>query len=135
MRNLFCLDPCVQRTCSQEVFDLYGTVGDAQNGRFWVNKRSHASLLRFFVVASVDGEFEHVSVSLKKRVPTWDEMTWIADLFFFPEERLVQYRPAASEYVNLHPHCLHWWRPLGETLPTPQAWRVGPLPGQAIVAA
>lgn len=131
MRDLFTLDPCVERDCSQVIFDVYGTVGDARNGRFHVRKRTRAGLLRFFVIASADEEFEHVSVSLKHRLPTWEEMTWIAELFFHPEERLVQYRPPASEYVNFHANCLHWWRPLQATLPVPGAWRVGPRPGQS----
>lgn len=68
--------------------------------------------------------WEHVSVSLikwetKKRVPTWEEMCWIKDQFFYPEEVVIQYHPAKSKYVNLHPYCLHLWRPTAEALPVP----------------
>jgi len=33
--------------------------------------------------------------------------------------------PAESEYVNLHPFCLHLWRPKGTTIPTPPRALVG----------
>lgn len=55
--------------------------------------------------------WEHVSVSLPGRDPFWAEMCFIKDLFFEPEETVYQLHPKESEYVNVHPHCLHIWRP------------------------
>jgi len=69
--------------------------------------------------------WEHVSVS-KRRTPTWAEMCFVKDLFWEPEECVVQYHPSRSVHVNLHPHCLHMWRPLGVILPTPPSILVGP---------
>lgn len=63
--------------------------------------------------------WEHVSVSLPFRCPTWAEMCAIKRLFFEPDEVVVQYHPAEAEYVNFHPYCLHMWRPYEATLPTP----------------
>jgi len=62
------------------------------------------------VLASTDGGWDHVSVSRGSRDPYWAEMCKIKDLFFDDEECAVQYHPKKSEYVNLHPHCLHLWR-------------------------
>src|SRR5580658_4748259 len=45
-------------------------------------------------------EFEHVSVSLAHRCPTWEEMCKIKDLFWDDEDVVVQFHPAKSEYVN-----------------------------------
>ncbi len=78
----------------------------------------------FNVTASDGGGWDHVSVtprSEKRRTcPTWEEMCEIKDMFFEPEEAVVQYHPARSEYVNNHPLCLHLWRPNdGTVLPTP----------------
>jgi len=64
----------------------------------------------FTVIASDQEGWDHVSVSLNHRDPTWAEMCKIKDLFFDPEEVVTQYHPAKSKYVNLHPHCLHLWR-------------------------
>lgn len=75
---------------------------------------------RLFVVFAGDlGGWDHVSVSLPDRCPTWDEMCAIKDLFFEPDEWVVQYHPAKADYVNHHPHVLHLWRPHGVELPRP----------------
>lgn len=73
-----------------------------------------------FVFSWNDG-WEHLSVSLRNRCPTWGEMCLMKSKFFKEEEACVQYHPKKSEYVNLHPHCLHIWRPLQKRLPTPPA--------------
>lgn len=63
--------------------------------------------------------WEHVSVSYRKRCPTWEEMCEIKSMFWNPEEVVVQYHPRESEYVNRHPFCLHLWRKCGEDFETP----------------
>lgn len=73
-----------------------------------------------------DGEgWEHVSVSTPGRCPNWAEMCFVKNLFWSAEDVVIQFHPAASEYVNNHPYCLHLWRPQGVTLPTPPRFLVG----------
>lgn len=71
--------------------------------------------------ASDGGGWEHVSVVplSGNSVPTWKEMCAIKDMFFLPEECVVQYHPKESEYVNVHKNCLHLWRPTEQEMPTP----------------
>ena len=59
--------------------------------------------------------FEHVSVSVdgQARLPTWDEMNLVKDLFWLPEETVVQFHPKKSEYVNANPLVLHLWKQIG----------------------
>jgi len=64
-------------------------------------------------------DWEHVSVSTLKRCPNWQEMCFIKDLFFDPEETVMQLHPPKSRYVNIHPNCLHLWRPLKAEIPLP----------------
>ena len=71
------------------------------------------------IIASWGGGWEHVSVSLKKRCPTWDEMCMIKDIFWSDDECVVQFHPHKSEYVNTHPYCLHLWKKIGEDYETP----------------
>lgn len=98
---------------------IYGRNGDSGNGCFkvYVNGRS------FKCIASNSGGWDHVSVSpwsdKRKCCPTWDEMCAIKDLFFGQDERVVQYHPPKSEYVNNHPYCLHLWRPITADMPFP----------------
>lgn len=71
------------------------------------------------VIASVGSGWEHVSVSLEHRCPTWEEMEYIKQRFFREKEWCVQYHPAKEDYVNNHPFCLHIWRPVNKTIPRP----------------
>jgi hypothetical protein len=66
--------------------------------------------LFFTVLCSDQLGWDHVSVSLPHRTPTWEEMCLIKDLFFDDEETAIQYHPKKSDYVNNHTYCLHLWR-------------------------
>ena len=71
------------------------------------------------VVWSFGGGWEHVSVSYRRRTPTWDEMCKVKDMFWNDDETVVQFHPKKSEYKNLHPYCLHLWRKCGEDFELP----------------
>ena len=78
------------------------------------------------VIASDGLDWEHVSVTIanKQRTPRWEEMCKIKDLFWGPEDCVIQFHPPQSEYVNAHPYCLHLWRYSGKGegngwIPTP----------------
>lgn len=117
MRDLHTLDKYRQKGAE---LGRMGCCGDSGNGCFkvYVDGRS------FFVIASNGGGWDHVSVSpcsrKRQRCPTWEEMCAIKDMFFAPEECVMQLHPAKSQYVNDHPFCLHLWRPNGGVaIPTP----------------
>ena len=76
--------------------------------------------------------WDHVSVSFKNRMPTWDEMAEIKRMFFWPHEVVMQLHPNEEEYVNLFPYCLHLWRPWLVEIPTPPSWMVGPRKGESM---
>jgi hypothetical protein len=77
------------------------------------------------VIASDGFGWEHVSVSLVNRVPSWREMCMVKRMFWDAEDVVVQFHPPESEYVNMHPHCLHLWRPVGVEIPRPPSILVG----------
>lgn len=62
------------------------------------------------VIASNGRGWDHVSVSHRKRCPTWHEMCRVKDMFFSEEDIVLQFHPPKSDYVNVHPRCLHLWR-------------------------
>jgi len=72
--------------------------------------------------------WEHVSVSTESRCPTWDEMCFVKNLFWEPNECVVQFHPPASDYVNCHPFCLHMWRSVRFKFALPPTFMVGPKP-------
>lgn len=74
---------------------------------------------------SSDYAWEHVSVSLVDRCPSWEEMDFVKDLFWSPDECVVQYHVPKKDHINRFPYCLHLWRPLEAQLPRPPAGAVG----------
>jgi hypothetical protein len=71
--------------------------------------------------------WEHVSVSVHNRCPTWQEMQYVKELFWRDDECVVQFHPPSKTYVNCHPHCLHMWRPLNQDIPQPPLELIGPI--------
>lgn len=72
--------------------------------------------------------WQHVSVSFgpsSKHCPSWELMCRIKDLFWEPEDAVIQIHPPKSAYVNNHPGCLHLWRCLDQQQPLPPALFVG----------
>ena len=93
------------------------TEKDGNNGQFRVKG--------MFVVASDGLGWEHVSVSTTGYTPTWSDMCKIKDIFWDPEDLVVQFHPRKSRYVNNHPFCLHMWRPIDRWIPEPPPELVG----------
>lgn len=81
--------------------------------------------VRLRVIASDGQGWEHVSVSLANRCPTWEEMCLVKELFWHDDACVVQYHPPKSDYVNCHDYCLHLWRPVGVALVRPPSIMVG----------
>lgn len=100
-----------------ELLRVPGLPGDDRSGAFVIRHHATDALLR--VIASAYGDWDHVSVSLENRCPTWEEMDLIKRLFFYPTETVMQLHPPLSDHVNIHPHCLHLWRPQKQRIPMP----------------
>jgi len=71
------------------------------------------------VICSNEEGWDHVSVSLQHRCPTWEEMCFVKRLFFEKDETVIQYHPREDVYINNNPHVLHMWKPQGIELPEP----------------
>lgn len=71
------------------------------------------------VIATSGDGWDHISVSTEYRRPTWDEMQYIARMFFLSDEVAVQYHVTNDKHINIHPFCLHWWRPHGMNILLP----------------
>jgi len=82
---------------------------DGMNGYFLIPHKNRT----LKVLVSDRLGWDHVSVSLHNRTPTWDEMCFVKNIFFDEEETVIQYHPKKSKYVNFCTHCLHMWRKQG----------------------
>lgn len=96
---------------------LKSTQAYGNNGVFIIESRRLKKPIR--CIASDGLDWEHVSVSLNTRCPTWDEMCFIKNLFWDVEDCVMQLHPPQSEWVNNHPFTLHLWKPLGLEIPRP----------------
>jgi hypothetical protein len=98
---------------------------DGMRGAFAVQREGEYLVI---ISSGMDLEYgwEHVSVSLEKRCPTWDEMSYIKALFWSDDEAVMQLHPPKADHVNYHPYCLHLWRPMFEAIPLPPSMLVGP---------
>ncbi len=83
---------------------------------------------------SIQGGWEHLSVSMPSRTPTWDQMCTMKEIFFDDEEECVEYHPRKSEYINAHPHCLHIWRPRMDELVTMYQERGWVVPSEETIS-
>jgi hypothetical protein len=121
MRNLNLLDLYRDRDAAHRV---YGHPGDHGCGVFNVPSSIDKGLLT--VVASDGGEWDHVSVSRANRCPNWPEMEHIKRLFFKDDEVAMQLHVPPADHLNMHPYCLHLWRPQNAPIPRPPGWMVAP---------
>lgn len=100
---------------------VMGGFGDGTCGCFIVMHNGVA--LR--VIASSGLGWDHVSVSLSTRCPTWEEMEAVKRAFFRDDETAMQLHVPPARHVNVHPYCLHLWRPHHADIPMPPAVMVG----------
>lgn len=99
---------------------VHPTMGQSAPGALWGYFRVRTEDAVLAIISSGEkhedngiGSWEHVSVSVfpkAPRLPTWDEMCAVKDLFWSPDETVVQFHPARSDYVNVY-DCLHLWKP------------------------
>lgn len=109
---------------------MRSSAGDGNNGVFIIPYKGR----QLYCIASDGLGWEHVSVTVRAgnrakavlRMPKWEEMCAVKDLFWGEEDTVLQYHPPKQVYVNCHPACLHLWRPTGVEVPVPHPLLVGP---------
>lgn len=86
------------------------------NGAFLIKYETY----EVYCIASDGGGWEHVSVSYSTtKIPSWNMMCFIKNMFWDEEDCVIQFHPPKSEYVNCHPTVLHLWRKVGTNIETP----------------
>lgn len=112
--------------------EMWGWPGDETCGAFIVPMQRTGRLwspkteLRVIASGNEGGEgWDHVSVSLPDRCPTWEEMEFIKRLFFRDDEVAMQLHVPPKDHISVHDYCLHLWRPQNEKIPLPPSIMVG----------
>ncbi len=81
---------------------------------------------KLLVISGCGDGWDHVSISLKHRCPTWDEMCFIKNLFFERDECAIQFHPSESDYINIGKTVLHIWRPQEQEIKMPPRYMLAP---------
>lgn len=131
MRDLACLKQYRNHELERKAYgpelSAFGTY-QAFAGCFDIPSKVDGESLRVTLSKAKYG-WDHVSVSRKKRTPTWGEMEQVRRLCFEDNETVMQYHAPVTEYVDGskhgHPFCLHLWRPINDAIPKPPIWMVG----------
>jgi hypothetical protein len=90
------------------------------NGAFSVPVvKTDGSTVKLTILAASEGGWDHVSVRLDERCPTWLEMSAVHRIFFGDDEVAMQLHVPSKDHVNNHPFCLHLWRPWSKKIPLP----------------
>ena len=111
------------RDRSDQVREFYHGIGDETCGVFNVPVLDSGVMLR--VIASQGFKWDHVSVSLPDRCPTWEEMVYVKRAFFGRWEWAMELHPPEKMNISRHPYCLHLWRPQDKPIPLPPEETVG----------
>jgi hypothetical protein len=101
-------------------FTDHTDMGDRHNGNLVIPNRG------LCIVFSNGEGWEHVSVSLQTRCPTWDEMEAVKRRFWDDADTVMQLHVPPKDHRNFHPYCLHLWRPTDCEIPRPPGIFVAP---------
>ena len=108
---------------------MASTAGMGANGKFHIPSPDGVAML--CIIAS-EGEpddprfaWEHVSVSLGARCPTWEEMDYVKQIFWRDDETVMQLHVPRDCHINNHAYCLHLWKPINVPIPRPETVLVG----------
>ena len=93
-----------------------------KNGKLKIDNDMNNAL--HFIFSNGCG-WEHLSVSTPVKTPTWEQMAKMKEIFFKDDEVCFQLHPKKDDYVNMHEHCLHIWKPINVEIPTPPSVMVG----------
>lgn len=111
---------------SRRVYGTYSTDHGKPFGYFSLKFNDNVNLTCVAYNGAMDG-WEHVSVSVagKNRTPNWNEMCFVKNAFWDEDDTVIQFHPAKNDYVNMHPFCLHLFRPSNGEFPKPNSLVVG----------
>ena len=82
---------------------------ELNNCRAYLVKDNSARILVSIDRLKNDEEWLHVSVSHPDRLPTWETLVKIKNIFVGLEGEAMMFFPKQSEYVNYHPYYMHLW--------------------------
>lgn len=112
----------IENIKKQLIKHSHAVVNESEDGLAFQVQGPEYQVLK--VIASWGDGWNHVSISLPNRTPTWGEMCFIKDITFGKDSMAIQYHPPEKDYININLYVLHLWEPHGQTIPTPPPYMV-----------
>lgn len=100
-------------------------LGDRTEGCLHIKQRGLS------IIFSTGGGWEHVSVSRRSKIPSYEDMDWVKQQFWSDDMCVMQLHVPRSDHINCNAYCLHLWRPTEQEIPRPPGWMIGPVAGGA----
>ena len=124
--SMIFIDPLMERWRVQQ--GQLATLPRDMEGCFIIKNLNNGAQGLRLIVGNGMG-WDHVSVSRKSRMPTYDDMRWAMKMCFHPDAVAMELHLPATDHISCHPYCLHIWRPQNEVIPLPPKIMVGPSSG------
>lgn len=77
------------------------------DGAAYRHSTLNMSVILSAAVYSDNRPWVHFSIARSSRLPSWEEYTAAKDAFLGPETKAIQVLAPRSQWVNIHPFCLH----------------------------
>lgn len=88
------------------------------DGMMWVNRSRQLSVIESTNREKDGKNWRHLSIAHPRRMPTYDELTYLKRHWAGEDAKAIMVFPAKAEHVNIHPNCLHLFVCLdGDPLP------------------
>lgn len=84
--------------------------GAADGASFAMLNHSGAVILTVIASQKIESDYKrwiHISMARDDRLPSWDDLKMVKDLFIGKDKKAMQILPSEDKYVNIHPYCLH----------------------------
>ena len=109
----------------RRILKVYKNIETDKVSKLKVEVRSVKQSDKALVNATIIQGWEHLGVSFKNKIPSWECMQEMKELFFYDDEECFQLHPKADNYVNNNEYTLHIWRPIDGNFPIPPSVLVG----------
>lgn len=107
------------------ILKVYKNIETDKVSKLKVEVRSYKQSDKALVNATIINGWEHLGVSFKNKIPSWECMQEMKEMFFTDDEECFQMHPKADNYVNNNEYTLHIWRPIEGMKQIPPSVLVG----------
>lgn len=109
----------------RRVLKVYKDVDNGAVSKLKLEVRSQKASDKCLVMMTCINGWEHLTVSHKNKIPSWECMNEMKEMFFNDDEECFQFHPKKENYINNNEYCLHIWRRTDGQMMTPPHILVG----------